>query len=215
MLLLRTAAVAALAMSSASASAAPVYLWQGNMTVSLGSSMPAEPFANRTTAESLENAINLPSADATELHTQDSHVWVSGGVLELYFDFGQEYDLTTLHFWNYHSEGFDVDDIDLTFFNAEGAQVGSLLDIEPRLGNSTGSDSTPITAEDLALSLLNPVQLVYAIFSGTNDQVDWNNIGFTGDLSGTSPPSPVPLPAGALLFLTGIAIMGAARLVRG
>lgn len=48
--------------------------------------MVAEPFANRTTAAAGEN------------HEQGTHVWVSGGTLEIDSDFGIEYDLTTLHF---------------------------------------------------------------------------------------------------------------------
>ena len=75
--------------------------------------MAAEPFVNQTTAISLANVIDAPSADASENHiSPTTHVWVSGGSLELDFDFGVEYDLTELHFWNYFTEQFGVDTID-------------------------------------------------------------------------------------------------------
>ena len=180
----------------ATAMAQTVYLYEANMTVSLGPTMAPEPFANRTTAESLANVINLDSPDASEFHSQLSHVWVSGGGLELVFDFGVEYYLETLHFWNYHGEFYDVDDIDLTFLDSQQSVVGSVSDISPALGNDTGFDSTPIFAEDFALGVSAGVRFVHATLSGTTNQVDFNNMGFTGTL--------VPEPAtGVLLLVCG------------
>ena len=72
---------------SLAANAAPVYLNFQNITVALGASMAAEPFANRTTADSLASIIDAPSADASENHDQSTHVWVSVGSLEIDFDF--------------------------------------------------------------------------------------------------------------------------------
>ncbi len=95
--------------------AAPIYLNEQNISVALGSSMSAEPFANRTTAASLASIIDASSATSSENHNQSTHVWVSGGALELDFDLGLEYDLTELHFWNYFGESFDVDNINFTF----------------------------------------------------------------------------------------------------
>ena len=177
-----------------------VYLNFTNISVALGASMSAEPFANRTTAQSLANVIDTPSADAWEFHTQITHVWVSGGALELDFNFGTEYDVSTFHFWNYHSEGFDVDNIDLTFFDSAMATVGTLTGISPALGGSSPSDSTQIFAEDFALSFPSNVQFVNAVLTGSNGQVDFNNMGFTAELS------EVPLPAAAWLF--GSALLG-------
>lgn len=156
-----------------------VYLNESNMTVQLGASMSAEPFANRTTAESLANMIDLPDASATEHHTQPSHVWVSGGTLETDFDLLVDYDLTTLHFWNYFTEGYDVDNIDLRFYNASNTLIASQLGIAP--ATSAGN---PIAAEDIPLTAdAKNVRYINAVFSGTNGQVDFNNIGFTGELS--------------------------------
>lgn len=197
----RTTELAVLAAAAAvmtPAAANEVYLNDQNMTVSLGASMSAEPFANRSTADSLASIIDAPSAAAGEFHTQSTHVWVSGGVLELDFDLLTEYDLTTLHFWNYHSEGWDVDNVDFSFYDAARNPVGTLAGVEPALGNATGSDGTLIFAEDFALSFPSKVRYVNAVLSGSNGQVDFNNLGFTGTVT------VVPEPATALLLLAGV-----------
>jgi len=190
----------ALALVARPAQAAPIYLNFQNISVALGASMAAEPFANQTTATSLANVIDAPSADAAEEHTQPAHVWVSGGSLELDFDFGLEYDLTTLHFWNYFGEAYDVDDVDLTFFDADMTPVGQLLDVMPALG---GGGSNPIYAEDYELAFPSKVRFVNVVLSGSNGEVDFNNIGFTGEVS-------VPEPAAALL-LASVGLSGLAR----
>jgi len=188
--------------------AAPIYLNSSNITVALGPGMAAEPFANRTTAASLASIIDAPTAASGELHNQSTHVWVSGGFLDLRFDFGVEYDLSHLHFWNYHSEGFDVDDIAFTFFNAGGAQVGA-LNAQPALGNATGNDATPIFAETYALAFPSNVRFVTAVLTGSNNQVDFNNIGFTAELSNPGPgPNPAPEPATLALFALSMAGLG-------
>jgi len=179
-----------------------IYLNDQNITVALGPSMAAEPFANRTTAASLASIIDAPSASAAEFHNQGTHVWVSGGPLELVFDFQVEYDLTTLHFWNYHTESFDVDQIDFRFYDASNSLVGTLLGVVPALGGSSPSDSTPILAEDYDLSSPSEVRFVNAVLSGTNGQVDFNNLGFTGVES-------VPEPAATLLVLTALGLVAA------
>jgi hypothetical protein len=189
--------------------AAPVYLNDANITVALGPGMiDPEPFENRTTAASLASVIDAPSASAFELHNQSTHVWVSGGILELIFDFGTEYDLTGLHFWNYHSEGFDVDNIDLTFRDGSMNAVGSISSISPALGNGTGSDSSPIFAEDIALSFPAKVRFVTAILSGSNAEVDFNNIGFTGEVS----VSAVPEPTSLILTAFGVLLLAAVKI---
>jgi len=139
-------AAAVLGIASGTAHAGTIYLNDQNISVALGSGMAAEPFANQTTAISLANVIDAPSAAAGEDHiSPTTHVWVSGGTLELVFDFGVEYDLTTLHFWNYFAEGFDVDNIDLTFFDESMTLVGQLLGIEPALGGAGAIQSSPKT----------------------------------------------------------------------
>jgi hypothetical protein len=207
-----------LVFTGGSASAAPVYLNDQNITVALGVSHAAQvianptfgPFQNVSLAQSLANIIDAPSATAGELHNQQTHVWVSGGHLELDFDFGVEYDLSTLHFWNYHSEGFDVDDIDFTFYDGSFNQVG-LLNVQPLLGNATGSDNDPIFAEDYALNFPSNVRYVNAWLTGSNNQVDFNNIGFTAVLSDPDPdpdPDPNPVPEPATLALLGLGLAG-------
>ncbi len=73
---------------------------------------------------------DAPSADAEEFHDQTTHIWYTandvGGGLELLFDFGIEYDISTLHFWNCTSENFDVDNVSFTFFNGANSEVGNL-----------------------------------------------------------------------------------------
>jgi hypothetical protein len=163
-----------------------VYLNVKNITVRLGPTMAAEPFANQTTAISLANVINAPSATAPEDHySPTTHVWVSGKPLDLAFDLGAEYDLTTLHFWNYTIEDHDVDKVTFTFFDALKNPVGA-LDVEPALGGRLGNN--PIVAESYTLSFPTNVRYVNAVLTGTNGQVDFTNIGFTASLS-----DPIPL----------------------
>ncbi len=193
------AATAAVLFIGAASEAAPIYLNASNIAVGLGPSMAPEPFANQTTAISLANVIDASSADAAEDHiSPTTHVWVSGGPLELIFDLGTEYDLNTLHFWNYFSEDFDVDNVSFAFFNAAGVNVG-VLDVVPALGGAGGN---PIFAEDYALSFPSNVRFVRSLLTGTNGEVDFNNIGFTAELSD---PTAVPEPATLTLFTLGLA----------
>ena len=182
--LLIVIAAALLLGAGGGAHAALQYLNDQNITVALGSSMAPEPFSNRSTVDSLASIIDAPSAAVSEEHNQSTHVWINGGTLELDFDLGTEYDLTMFHFWNYFGEDFDVDDIDFAFFDTANNPVGSLLDVVPALGGN------PIFAEDYMLSFPSNVQFVNAVLSGTNDQVDFNNMGFTGELSSTVIPEP-------------------------
>ena len=182
---------------------AQVYLNDANISVTLGASMAPEPFQNRTTAASLASVIDATSATAPEDHNQSTHVWVSGGSLELDFDFGIEYDLQTLHFWNYFAEGFDVDNIDFVFFDASKNVVGSLLGVAPALGGSGGN---PIFAEDLTLSFPGKVQFVNAVLTGSNGEVDFNNIGFTANVS-CDDPGQANRPE-ATLLVNGIGVTG-------
>ncbi len=174
---------------SSVAHANPIYLNDQNITVSSG---------NQTSEIPLSNVIDAPSADAPEKHTQATHIWVSGGSLKLDFDFGVEYDLTTLHFWNYFAESFDVDNIDFAFFDASMSFAGELLNVGPALG---GGGSNPIFAEDYALSFPSKVRFVNVVLTGTNGEVDFNNIGFTGEVS------LVPESRAAWLLFVGLVAM--------
>lgn len=196
----------ALALSSA-ASAAPVYLNESLISVSVGSGTTATTSNNTfNNGQTINKVIDAPSADAEEIHNQTTHIWFSGGGLELLFDFNQEYNISTLHFWNYTGETYDVDNIDFTFFDSSSTQVGS-LSIMPALGSSPG-----IEAEDIPLAAPLNVQFVTAFLTGTNDQVDFQNIGFTAEASTPQIPSAVPLPAGLPLLLSGL--LGIGFLVR-
>ena len=164
---------------------------------------------NLSTALSLANVIDAPTAGAAENHiSPTTHVWVSGGPLELDFDFGAEYDLGLLHFWNYYGESYDVDNIDFTFFDASKNLVGSLLGVSPALG---GGGSNPIYAEDYALNFPSNVQYVNAVLTGSNGQVDFNNIGFTAELSPPTNPSVPDLGNPIVLLVLSLMSFGLMR----
>ena len=215
-------AAVCVAMSSSAAWAAPIYLGQSRVTVSVGEGTSPGSFNNTFAAgNTIDKVIDAPSADAEEFHSQTTHVWFTaaevGGGLELLFDFDQEYDISTLHFWNYTGEGFDVDEVDFTFFDASAAEVGNLT-VMPELGTAPG-----ITAQDIPLAAPLNVQSVNALLTGSNGQVDFQNIGFTAEVSAPSPtptpvppgpmpqaPAHIPLPAGLPLLaaaLGGLAIL--------
>lgn len=187
---------------SSAAAAAPVYLNDPLISVSVGAGTTATTSNNTfNNGQTINKVIDAPSADALENHNQTTHIWFSSGGLELLFDFGQEYDISTLHFWNYNGEAYDVDNIDFTFFNSAMAQVGT-LSILPALGSPGG-----IEAQDIVLAAPLNVQHVTAFLTGSNGQVDFQNIGFTAEVS--DPVDPIPLPAGLPLLLTGLLGFGA------
>lgn len=181
-------------LGASTALAAPIYLNDENMSVAVGEGTSPGSFNNTFAGgRTIDKVIDAPSADAEEFHNQQTHIWYTadevGGGLELLFDFDRAYDITTLHFWNYTSESFDVDNVDFTFFDATDAQVGE-LPIMPTLGSSPG-----ITAEDIALNAPLNVLSVTAFLTGSNGQVDFQNIGFSAELSEPGPgPGPDPGP---------------------
>lgn len=186
---------------TAGALAVPVYLNNTNITVAVGSGTSPGTFNNTFNGgATIEKTIDAPSATALEFHNQTTHIWFTadepGGGLELLFDFGAEYDINTLHFWNYTSESFDVDNIQFTFLDAASVLVGS-LSVAPSLGSPGG-----IAAEDIALAAPLNVRYVTTFLTGTNRQVDFQNIGFTAEVS------TVPEPATYVLMLAGLGLMG-------
>ncbi len=194
--------------------AAPVYLNNTNISVAVGSGTSPGSFNNTFSGgNTIEKVIDAPSATATEFHNQNTHIWFTadniGGGLELLFDFGQEYDINTLHFWNYTSESYDVDNINFTFFNSSNTQVGT-LGVQPALGSSPG-----ILAQDIVLAAPLNVQFVTAFLTGDNRQVDFQNLGFTAEVS-TPRPNPVPEPGLVSLLalgLLGMLVGGRSRLL--
>lgn len=195
------------------ASAAPVYLNVDNISVSVGPGTgPGSSNNTFTRGFGIEKVIDAPSAAATEVHSQDTHIWYSFGNpadgLELIFDFGVSYDITTLHFWNYDGESFDVDNVDFSFYDSVGSLIGT-QSLSPALG-APGS----IAAEDISLVSPLNTRSVTAFLTGSNGQVDFQNIGFTANVSDpTLDPgvSPIPLPASGLMLLGGLAGFGALR----
>jgi len=190
------------------ASAAPVYLNISNITVEVGPGTSPGSFNNTfNSGQTINKVIDAPSAAAEEFHNQTTHIWYTaeqvGGGLELLFDFGLEYDITTLHFWNYTGESFDVDTVDFTFYNALDQLQGTLA-VNPALGSSPG-----IQAEDIPLAAPLNVRYVTAFLTGDNRQVDFQNIGFTADVSDdqTQPPTP-GVPSPGTLALLGLGLIG-------
>jgi hypothetical protein len=94
-----------------------------------------------------------------------------------------------------------VDNIAFTFFNSSNVEVGA-VSLAPALGSSPG-----IRAQDLALAAPLNVRYVTAFLTGTNRQVDFQNIGFTAEVSA------VPEPATTLLMALGIAGIAGRRLI--
>ena len=184
-------------MAAMSASSAQIYLNESNISVAIGAGTSAGTFNNTFSGGSTINkVIDAPTAASEEFHNQTTHIWFTasalGGGLQLLFDFGLGYDINTLHFWNYTSEDFDVDDITFTFFNPANAQVGT-QSLMPALGSAPG-----ILAQDIALPAPLNVQFVTVFLSGSNRQVDFQNIGFTAEISA------VPIPAAAWLFISAL-----------
>ncbi len=166
---------------SSYAAGGEIYLNIDNISVSVGNGTSAGTFNNTFgSGQTIDKVIDAPSAVAEEFHNQTTHIWftadVVGGGLELEFDLQGAYNLTTLHFWNYTSEGYDVDNIEFNLFNGN-TSVGTLT-IEPALGSSSG-----IEAQDIVLDAPLNVTSVVVFLSGSNREVDFQNIGFTASNS--------------------------------
>lgn len=199
--------LAATSFLAAAPASASVYLNGANgVTVAVGpGTSVGSPNNTYDYGFGIEKVIDAPTAAAEEVHSQPSHIWYSfddnAGGLELLFDLGLEYDISTLHFWNYNAEGFDVDEIDFSFFNGLNNSVGTLT-INPTLGSPGGID-----AQDIVLPAPLNVRYVTAFLTGTNGEVDFQNMGFTAEIS---VPGGVPEPATWAMMLLGFGAVGAA-----
>lgn len=108
-----------------------------------------------------------------------------------------------------------MDDIQFTFFDGSNTQVGG-LGVTPALGSSPN-----IFAEDIVLSAPLNVRYVTAVLSGSNGEIDFQNMGFTASLSTDrceiDPNDPVcfqeevPVPPTLLLLLLGLMGIGSSR----
>ncbi|MDH5575660.1 MAG: PEP-CTERM sorting domain-containing protein [Nitrospirota bacterium] len=79
----------------------------------------------------------------------------------------------------------------------------------PALGSSPG-----IAAQDILLAAPLNVQFVTAFLTGSNGEVDFQNLGFTAELSTPGPgpgPASIPEPSTMLLFGSGLAGLAAWR----
>lgn len=85
--LLLTAAAILFSVEAKAQTGDEVFLNFLNTSVMLGDlhNGDREPFANRTTLDSLISFTDAPSAGAEEFHRQSTHIWVSGGTLEVVF----------------------------------------------------------------------------------------------------------------------------------
>lgn len=172
------------------------YLNSDNISVAVGAGTSAGSFNNTfDNGATIQKVIDAPSAGAAEFHNQQTHIWFTanniGGGLELIFDFQVAYDIQTLHFWNYDGEGFDVDNVDFKFFNSASQQIGS-ISVQPALGSSPA-----IFAQDIQLAAPLNVRFATAFLTGSNRQVDFQNIGFTAVVS-------VPEPSALALLSLGL-----------
>ena len=202
----------------ATASAAPVYLNYTNTTITLGANTTPGNWNNTVSAsiystleEALVKVIDAPSATATESHSQPTHIWYTtqaGGGLELKFAFDQEYDINTLHVWNYNGgDTYDVDSIHFTFFNKDNVLQGA-RSIDPLPPGNAGA----IAAQDFTLPAPLNVQYVTAFLGTTNGEIDFQNIGFTAEVSvpvdPTDPTDPTSIPEPGTFALLAMGMLG-------
>ncbi|WP_306116589.1 MULTISPECIES: hypothetical protein [unclassified Roseovarius] len=167
--------------SSGAAWATPVYLNKDNISVTVGERTAPGTFNNTfNNSQTIEKVIDAPSADAEEFHNQTTHIWfkaAEGGGLELVFDFRISYNITTLHFWNYTGEGYDVDEIEFTFYDAADKVIG-MVTVAPATGSSPG-----IRAEDIPLVSPLNTRWVRAYLTSNNGQIDFQNMGFSAEVA--------------------------------
>jgi len=121
----------------------------------------------------LDNVIDAPTADAVEIHTQETHVWHTGEQLELVFDFQREYELRTVHFWNYFTDFYGVDTVELVFSSELNEPVGTMT-LNPELGINNA-----IVSEDFDLAEPLMVRFVQATITNESQSTDFQNMGFT------------------------------------
>lgn len=148
------------------------YLKAPDLTVAV------EAPATLETGSSPANIINAASPTVFDRHTNSTHIWGKGTVT-LLFDLQGVYQLEAIHFWNYTTENFDVDSITFSFYDSANELISELT-VAPQTGFEN------ILAEDFPVDV-SGVRYVRASLSATNNEVEFQNIGFSGVLEGTSP----------------------------
>lgn len=124
------------------------------------------------------NIIDAASPTVFDRHTNSTHIWGKSTVT-LLFDLQGVYQLEAIHFWNYTTEAYDVDSIAFSFYDSANALI-SQFTVAPQTGFEN------ILAEDFPVDV-SGVRYVRAALSATNNEVEFQNIGFSGVLEGTSP----------------------------
>jgi hypothetical protein len=118
----------------------------------------------------LDSIIDALSPTATDPHSDTTHVWTQA-VTVLLFDLRGDYHLEQIHFWNYTHENYDVDSIEFQFLNATEQLISELI-VTPQTGFEN------ILAEDFPADV-SGVRYVRATLAATNNEVEFQNIGFS------------------------------------
>lgn len=173
-----------------------LYLNQTNMTVTTPSAT-SNPFLGMSWEEGLRRLIDAPSAEALEYHDVTTHVHVFDSRITFEFDFGRELTLESIHFWNFHTDDLDVDNVFGALRDGDRNEL-RLVSFLPRSGGVAHSDITPIAAETF---VYHQTGVRYVTLQLRNDNqafgLDLQNIGFTV-------ADPIPEPTTGLLFVAGL-----------
>ena len=85
---------------------------------------------------------------------------------------------TAVYFRNYFDEDFDVDDIQFTFFNDQGAQIAT-LSYQPSLGmNPDGEFANPVVTLLVPLPQIVSAKSVKALLSSNTSTLDFQGLLF-------------------------------------
>lgn len=124
------------------------------------------------------NIIDAASPIAFDRHTNSTHVWAKGDAT-FYFDLQGVYQLQMIHFWNFYAENYDTDSIQFSFYDSAETLLSEIT-VEPQTAFEN------ILAEDFRVDV-SGVRYVRAHLTATNNEVEFQNIGFSGVLEGTAP----------------------------
>ena len=132
-----------------SGSAAPIYL-NDVAGVSVGLNSGA------LSGGQLPNIIDAPDASASEPHSGSTHAYISGNgaQMDLRFDLGADYTLTTFYLWNYEPGlSWSVDTFDIDFLAADMSGIGTFSGVSLTGGIRTRRRRFSTSAPSLACAL--------------------------------------------------------------
>ena len=143
----------------------------------------------------VDNAVDAQFVGESDVHhNANTHIYTGSGPIVLRFDLLGSFDIYKVHFWNYFSEQYDVDDVQLEFYGANDTLLGSYQYLPL-------SSIDPSFAETRTFEQVHGVDYVIATLSGSNGAVDFQNIGFTA-IPSSALNVPIPLAfVGVLLVL--------------